>query len=82
MYQGQSSLAIFLPILILRKLYVFAVEMIQIHFVHSLKEILERTFRNIFQIIRSFKVPRDSSIVGCEYTIQFYAISLLKEDTK
>ena len=37
---------------------------------------------SIFQIIRSFKVPRDSSTVGCEYTIQFYAISFLKEDTE
>ena len=82
MYQGQSTLAILLPILILRKLYVFPVEMIQNHFVHSLKEILERTFRNNFQIIRSFEVPRDSPIVGCEYTIQFYAISFLKEDTE
>ena len=48
----------------------------------SLKEILERTFRNNFQIIRSFEVPRDSPIVGCEYTTQFYAISFLKEDTE
>ena len=46
-----------------------------IHWKKYWKELLEIFFRY-------FKVPRDSSIVGCEYTIQFYAISLLKEDTK
>lgn len=70
-----------LPILILRKLYVFAIEMIQICCTHSLKEVLEITTRNNLKMTRSSEVSSDSSIVGCEYTIQFYAISFLKEDT-
>lgn len=66
--------------LILRKLYVFAVEMIQICCTSTLKGKLERTLRNKLQMTRSSEMPSDSSIVDCEYTIQFYAVWFLKEE--
>lgn len=76
-----AFILMFLPILILRKLYTSSVEMIQICCPHALKEKLEITVRNNLQMTRSSPVPSASTIVGCEHTTQFYAISLLKEDT-
>lgn len=47
---------------------------------HTLKKKLERTVKNNLQITSS-QVSCASTIVVCEYTTQFYAISFLKKDT-